>query len=87
MTIKQRILKLTYPIWMRLNKLTGKSSRIMENENKQVNPVSSLYDLNITLNNGEVIPLSSYKGKKIHYLPYFPGSGRLSPGPGIYQNT
>lgn len=65
MTFKQRILKITYPVWMWFNKLTGKRSKIMENENQQRNPISSIYDLNITLNNGSILPLSSYRGKKM----------------------
>lgn len=65
MTVKQKILKIVYPLWMWFNKLTGKRSKIMENENQNINPASSIYDLSITLNSGEVIPLSSYRGKKM----------------------
>lgn len=33
--------------------------------NKQALPVTSIYDLNVLLNNGRSLPLSNYKGKKL----------------------
>lgn len=60
MNLKQRILKLLYPLTMRSG-INNKKN--MNDQNKK--PATSLYDLSITLNNGTVVPLSHYKGKKV----------------------
>ena len=64
MTIRQRILKAVYPAFTWLNKLTGKNSKVFTNPTPAA-PPQSFYDLSFTLNNGEAVPLSKYKGKKI----------------------
>ena len=64
MTIRQKVLKAVYPAFTWLNKLTGKKSKVFTNESPTV-PPQSLYDLSVTLNNGQSIPLSTYKGKKL----------------------
>jgi glutathione peroxidase len=64
MTIRQRVLKTVYPAFTWWNKITGKNSKVFTNET-ELAPVQSLYDLSITLNNGEMVPLSKYKGKKM----------------------
>lgn len=67
MTIRQQVLKIFYPIWVWLAKVSGKNNKILEN-NKQVAPVQSVYDLSVPLNNGEKLPLQTLKGKKILFV-------------------
>ncbi len=64
MTIRQRILKAVYPAFTWWGRISGKNSKVFTNESPQV-PPQSLYDLSVTLNNGESVPLASYKGKKL----------------------
>lgn len=64
MTKRQKILKLVYPVWLWFTRLIGKNIRTMGNqENKK--PTSSIYDLQVELNNGEKQPLSAWRGKKM----------------------
>src|SRR5678815_3246012 len=64
MTIRQRVLKAVYPAFTWLNKITGKNNKVFTNESP-VSPPQSLYNLSIAMNNGDSIPLSNYKGKKL----------------------
>jgi glutathione peroxidase len=64
MTGRQRILKIVYPLWIAFTKLAGKNIKILANA-KHVRPVQSIYDLSVPLNNGKVLPLETYKGKKL----------------------
>ena len=64
MTIRQRVLKAVYPAFTWLGRVTGKNSKVFNNDSTLA-PKQSLYDLSFTMNNGETIPLSTYKGKKI----------------------
>lgn len=64
MTIRQKILKLVYPLYMRFSRASGRSAAILRNE-KNIKPVRSVYDLSVPLNNGEELPLSRFEGKKI----------------------
>ncbi len=59
--MKQRILKWFYPILM---KLAGKKARVLQNE-KNVTPLQSFYQLNILLNNGETLDFDTLQGKKV----------------------
>jgi glutathione peroxidase len=63
MTIRQRIMKLVYPLVLRFSKWGGKAS-VLQNK-KDMKPAQSIYDLSVQLNNGTTLPLSSLKGKKI----------------------
>lgn len=63
MTIRQRLMKFLYPLLMKLTKATGKNSKILHNTNDQ--PMTSIYDLSVQLNNGKELNLGQYKGKKI----------------------
>ena len=67
MTYKQKILKAFYPALMWVNKVAGKRSKVLENKNQKTMNAKNIFDsdLKITLNNGEQVPLSTYKGKKI----------------------
>ena len=64
MTIRQRVLKAVYPAFTWFGRIAGKRSKVFTNESPG-KPPQSLYDLSITLNNGNSTPLSTYKGKKI----------------------
>jgi glutathione peroxidase len=64
MTIRQKILKAIYPAFTWWGRVSGKNSRVFTNDSLNVAP-QSLYDLSVTLNNGDSIPLASYKGKKL----------------------
>jgi glutathione peroxidase len=64
MTGRQRILKAVYPLWIAFTRLLGKNTKIAAND-KNVRPVQSIYDLSVPLNNGNSLPLQTYKGKKV----------------------
>ena len=64
MTGRQRILKIVYPLWIAFTNLLGKNTKILANA-RNVRPVQSIYDLSVPLNNGNELPLNSYKGKKL----------------------
>lgn len=49
---------------MRLGQLTGHRSKALVNKTKKV-PVQSLYAFTVVLNNGNVLPLNSLRGRKI----------------------
>lgn len=64
MNLKQRFLKWIYPLLMKTAGSTERHGRKLTNTaGKQ--PAQPLYDLDITLNNGTTLPLSSLKGKKV----------------------
>lgn len=56
-------MKFLYPLLMKLTKATGKNSKVLHNANEQ--PMTSIYDLSVQLNNGKELNLSQYKGKKL----------------------
>jgi glutathione peroxidase len=64
MTLRQSLLKWIYPLWMFLNKLTGRRSRVLQNQAK-LPPGQSFYDLAAELNNGTTLHFQSLKGKKV----------------------
>jgi glutathione peroxidase len=64
MTGRQRILKIVYPMWIAFTKLLGKNTKILANT-INVQPAQSIYELSVPLNNGNALPLQSYKGKKL----------------------
>jgi glutathione peroxidase len=64
MTGRQRILKIVYPLWIAYTKLMGRNTKVLANV-KQVRPVESIYSLQVPLNNGNTLPLETYKGKKL----------------------
>lgn len=64
MTWRQSLLKTFYPIIMLPGKLLGGSSKGLLNK-KQMQPVSSFYQLQVTLNNGTTVSLETLKGKKV----------------------
>lgn len=64
MTWRQSLLKTFYPIIMLPGKLFGKASGALQNKN-HMQPISSFYQLHVTMNNGTVVPMDSFKGKKV----------------------
>jgi len=64
MTGRQRILKAVYPLWIAITKLMGKNTKVLANT-KSMQPNQSIYNLNVQLNNGNSLPLQTYKGKKL----------------------
>jgi glutathione peroxidase len=64
MTLRQKILKLIYPLIIWRSKLKDRHNTILHNA-KNIPPVTSVYDLSVQLNNGRVENLSAYKNKKL----------------------
>ena len=64
MTVKQRLLKIVYPLWIAFTKLMGRNTKVFTNS-KNVQPAESIYSLQVPLSNGNTLPLEAYKGKKI----------------------
>jgi glutathione peroxidase len=64
MNVRQKISKAMYPLLMGVTKLFGKNSKTMNNEQGVTAP-KSVYDLTVTLNNGDTLALSSLRGKKV----------------------
>lgn len=62
-TFKQKMLRKLYPTIQKLGK-KGKNGTVLINENK-TSPISSFYDLKIALNNGDMLEVSEFKGKKV----------------------
>lgn len=67
MTGRQKVLKAIYPLLMWVTKSKNKNKKMLVNENN-AQPLHSLYDLKVTLNNGDSLPLSSLKGKKVMFV-------------------
>src|SRR5215831_19367847 len=64
MTIRQKFLKIVYPIFRWYTKLLGKSAKVLSNE-KNARPTESFYDLAIKLNNGRELKFEELKGTKV----------------------
>ncbi|HEY2726228.1 MAG TPA: glutathione peroxidase, partial [Parafilimonas sp.] len=64
MTVKQRILKLVYPLIIKTSKRQNRNTKVLENINN-AQPKTSVYEIPFQLNNGETETLAAYKNKKI----------------------
>lgn len=64
MTIRQRSMKLIYPILIGVGKLLNKNGGIYKNEHN-VKPITPFFNLSAVAGNGERINFSQYQGKKI----------------------
>lgn len=62
-TFKQKMLRKLYPLIRKLGK-RGKNGTVLTNESKTT-PISSFYDLEMVLNNGDSVHFSAFKGKKV----------------------
>ncbi len=63
MTLKQSILKWMYPLLIKARRNSDKGFTLENNKN--VSPFKSFYDLKAIKSNGEPIDFSIYKGKKV----------------------
>lgn len=63
MTVRQKVLKAIYPLWMWLGKTKGKNAVELSNEQRQ--PAISFYSLKGTLNNGTEMSFEDLRGKKV----------------------
>ncbi|WP_181306101.1 glutathione peroxidase [Rufibacter sp. XAAS-G3-1] len=63
MDLKKKILKMLYPLIMRLSKSTAKG-RVLKNE-KKVAPVQPFYALKAVMNNGAPLDFSQFRDKKV----------------------
>ncbi|HJW17521.1 MAG TPA: glutathione peroxidase [Flavisolibacter sp.] len=63
MTLRQRILKMIYPLLVLLGKTRG-SAQVKSNKENRL-PIHPVYDLDVELNNSSRYSLSQLKGKKI----------------------
>ena len=64
MTIRQRILKIVYPLLSRYSRKKGINMNIKKNEN-EIKPPMSFYSLKAIANNGSIIDFSEFKNKKV----------------------
>jgi glutathione peroxidase len=64
MTFRQKIMRMLYPLILRLSRLMKRRAAPVSNS-KNASPAKSLYDLSIELNNGTTLSFNSMKGKKI----------------------
>ncbi|MFY8127630.1 MAG: glutathione peroxidase [Chitinophagaceae bacterium] len=64
LSFRQKVLKTLYPAILFFSKLTGSKSSIKKNDSK-MQPSTSFYTLNDTLNNGTIFNFDSLKGKKV----------------------
>ena len=64
MNLTKKLIASTYPLRMKISKLTGIGINIYENKNK-VNALESFYLLKAISNTGEEISFEKYKGKRV----------------------
>ncbi len=64
MTIRQNILKMFYPLLMKMNGYSDKNAKILHNKNN-ILPHSSFYNLKSIDNSGSEISFEQFTGKKI----------------------
>lgn len=64
MTYRQKVLKAVYPAFMWFTRLVGANTQKKDNPSHKA-PLTSLYDLSVETNEGSVVSLSAYRGKKL----------------------
>jgi glutathione peroxidase len=64
MTLRQRLLKVFYPVLLSVTKLLRKNTIVLRNENGAL-PPHSFYELSVPLSNGLTQPMAQHKGKKV----------------------
>ena len=67
MTLRQKILKFIYPVFVWISKTSERHNKILHNE-KNVAPANSIYELSVQLNNGGTESLSKYRNKNILFV-------------------
>jgi glutathione peroxidase len=63
MTTRQKVLKLVYPLLVKLGKLKAQKQVLTNEQNKTA--MKSFYDLSVQLNTGKQLSFDSLKGKKV----------------------
>ncbi|RYY40007.1 MAG: glutathione peroxidase [Chitinophagaceae bacterium] len=63
MTLRQRLLKTIYPLYIALGRLTGHHRLLLRNPGAR--PAQSLYDLSVPLPDGRELELETLRGKKL----------------------
>ncbi len=64
MTFRQQVLKMIYPLFTKLRGLSARDTTVLQNT-RAVPPRESIYDLEVSLNTGEVIRISRYRGRQL----------------------
>jgi len=62
--IRQKVMVNLYPLIMKGMRLMGRNNGVITNR-KRTAPAQPLYNITLTLNNGQQLPLQQLKGKKI----------------------
>lgn len=62
MTLRQQILKLVYPLFVKFRNMSGANKMI---EQSNINPPISFYNLSAILNNGVELPFAGFRNKKV----------------------
>ncbi len=78
MNIKQKLLKLSYPLTMRISK-SGDKGRIIRNK-QQTPPLHSFYALRTVLTGGKELPFADLQGKKVLLVNRITGTVRAAAG-------
>ncbi|WP_018616125.1 glutathione peroxidase [Segetibacter koreensis] len=64
MTLRQKFLKITYPVLMKAGEWLGMKAKV-ETLKKDIKPITSFYDLKAIANNGDQISFADFKGKNV----------------------
>src|SRR5436309_16075364 len=64
MTLRQKLLRIFYPLIMKARNVAGSKNLVVYNSTN-VNPHVSFYDLQEVVNNGAVLNFKQFKGKKV----------------------
>jgi glutathione peroxidase len=63
-SLRQRILKIVYPVWMKLTQLTGMNMNVVQNKNGS-EPAVPFHSLSAVLNSSKSLAFEELKGKKV----------------------
>jgi len=63
-SFRQKALRFFYPLLMKGSKWAGNRAAVIENKEGQLFQ-TPIYDLTVTLNNGTVVPLRNWQGRKL----------------------
>jgi glutathione peroxidase len=67
MTLRQSILKLVYPLFLKFIKKDPDRGNILQNKSNNL-PPTSIYGLSLILINGRLLSLNGFRGKKILFI-------------------
>jgi glutathione peroxidase len=66
-SLRQKALRFFYPLLMKGSKWAGNRAAVIENKEGKLFQ-TPIYDLTVTLNNGTVVPLRNWKGRKLLFV-------------------